>query len=457
MSTEIVLDKFVYRDYQNEVLHALEEKGFRNLLIVLPRRAGKDIMAWNIAIRQCIKKVCKVMYILPKYDQARGVIFDAISSEGVSFLNYIPKELIYKINISEMKVIFTNGSILKLSGGDTHNSSIRGQAPHMVIMSEFAYFRDGAALLDTVTPILGENNGKMLLISTVFGINHMYKLYNQVRDLPYWYTMYKTTDDINHLPAEFLAQEKARMSPAKYAQEYMNDWHQGVTGSYYGESLKYIEQDGQITSVPYDPMLLTYVAMDIGVRDATSLIFFQLAGEGIQVRIIDCYSNNNLGLDHYIKVMQDKPYRYSPQGYFAPHDMRVREFGDGAITRYEKGRQLGIDFTVLEQISFMDGIDNVRMTFPRLWIDKNKCRSLIDALENYRREWDEEKQIHHDKPIHNWASHYADSLRYLCQALPKCRIGMSAEDFQQQRYQALYGHKSNLPPQLTPNNDPYRR
>jgi phage terminase large subunit len=452
----VELDKFQYRDYQEEILYAIEEQKYRKILAILPRRAGKDITAWNICIRQCIKKRCLVMYVLPKYGQARSTVFDAISSEGIPFLEYIPKEVVYKINISEMKVQFHNGSILKLVGGDTHDSSIRGTNPYMVVLSEYAYFKDGVAVYDTISPILAANGGIVVFISTVFGKNFMWHMYNIAKDQKDWFVMYKKTSELKHIPEEALEAERIRMSPAKYAQEYENDWNQGVEGSYFGVELVRLEQEGQLTLVPHDPMLVTYVACDIGVKDATTLIFFQVMGEGVAIRIIDCYSNNNLGLDHYVKIIQDKPYRYSQNSFFAPHDMMVREWGGGAITRYEKGRQLGINFTVLEQIDFMDGIDNVRMTFPRLWIDKNKCKSLIDAIENYRREFDEEKQVYSNKPIHNWASHYVDSLRYLCQSLPKTKTGMTASDFEAQRMRALYGDNNNLPNQLRPNDD-YRR
>ena len=160
------------------------------------------------------------------------------------------------------------------------------------------------------------------------------------------------------------------------------------------------------------------------------------------LRIIDCYSNHGLGIDHYANILQNKPYRYGK--YFAPHDLKVREWGGGAITRYEKAKELGINFTVLEQTDLWDGIDNVMANFPKFWIDAEKCRSLIDALENYYKEWDEQRQMHKNKPIHNWASHYSDAVRYMCQAIYKTRKGRTAEEFDKARNEALYGYTGKL-------------
>ena len=164
-----------------------------------------------------------------------------------------------------------------------------------------------------------------------------------------------------------------------------------------------------------------------------------MIGEGTVVRIIDCYSNRNLGLDHYAKILQDKPYRYG--SYYAPHDLAVREWGGGAVTRYEKARQIGLNFKILEQISVEDSIENVLTHFPKFWIDAEKCRSLINAIENYYKEWDEAKQIYKNKPVHNWASDYCDALRYMCQSIHKARKGRSGEDFDKARREALMGNR----------------
>jgi hypothetical protein len=264
--------------------------------------------------------------------------------------------------------------------------------------------KDGVAIMDVISPILAVNGGWVLLVSTPFGKNHQWHLHMMARELKDWYVLFKKTSEINHVPQEALEAERKRMSPEKFLQEYECSYERGVEGTYYGRALEDIRQRGQITSVAWEPGLLTHVAIDIGVSDATTMIWFQSVGEGTVIRIIDCYSNNGVGLDHYAKILQDKPYRMGV--YLAPFDLKVREWGGGAITRYEKARQLGIDFTILDQIGIADGIENVLTHFPKFWIDENKCRSLIDALENYYREWDESKRKYNDKPLKNWAAHY---------------------------------------------------
>ncbi len=403
---------------------------------------GKDITCWNLAIRQCLKKVCLVLYVFPTYASAKRNLWDAISSDSVPFREFIPPEVIASVNSSEMKITFVNGSILQVVGGKEHATSIRGSNPYGVIMSEYAYY-DSGEILDTISPILAANNGWLVIISTPNGKNHQYALHQLVKDMPNWFVYVKKTSDIQHISQEHLAFERARMSEEKYQQEYECSYSRGVDGAIYGRALQRLEQAGQITHVAWEPGLLVHTVWDIGLNDTNVILFFNTVGDGTIIRLIDCYSNHGLGLDHYVKIINDKPYTYGK--HFAPHDLMVREWGNGGITRYEKARQLGITFTVLPQADLQDGIENVLTHFPKFWIDAEKCKSLVNALENYYRQWDETKQLYGSKPVHNWASHWADAVRYLCQAIYKTKKGMTAEEFDRKKNEALYGSRGNLP------------
>lgn len=436
------LDKFQLRPYQVPIWDAIFVEGKRRVIAVLPRRAGKDLVGFNMAIFQCLLKTCMMMYVLPVFNQARGAIFDAITIDGLRFLDYLPMPFVDKINSHEMKIIFKNGSILQLVGGETHKTSIRGRNPFGVILSEYAYF-DSGEVLDTISPILAANKGWLLILSTPWGKNHYYELYKYALGSSFWFVHSKKTSEIHHISDEALEEEKNKMSLEKYAQEYEISFESGVDGTYYGRSLERLRQNGQINAVAWDPGLLVHCAIDIGVSDATTIIFFQTLGDGTIIRIIDCHSNTGLGLDYYAKLIQDKPYRYGMM--FAPHDIKVREWGSGAITRYERAQQLGLNFEILEQIPIIDGIENVLAHFPKIWIDATKGKSLIDALENYRRQFDEKKQIYSPKPLHNWASNYADALRYLCQGLHLTYSSTSGSSYDKIRNEAMYGRKGNLP------------
>lgn len=442
---KIIRNQFQLRDYQVPIWRAIFEGGYRRLVIVLPRRAGKDYVLFNAAVEQCLMKVCMVTYVLPNYGQARRTIWDAISSDGIKFLDMIPLRLVARINSSEMKIVFINDSILSLVSGEAHATSIRGTNPFMVIVSEAAYCTSD--LIDTISPILAANSGTLILASTPFGLNWFWHIYKMALDIPdKWFVMLKTADDTKHIDADELEAERLRMGDDKFKQEYYCDFNRGISGSCYGSAIRQAHDEGRITHVAWEPNLLVHTVIDIGLSkgNATAMIFFQNVGEGTIIRIIDCCSFTDKGIDYVAaKIQERKDKGWRMGSYFAPHDLQVREWGGGAITRYEKARQLDIDFKILEQIDLIEGLDNCRAAFNKFWIDKEKCKALIDALENYYREWDEEKQIYKSKPVHNWASNYADCLRYLAQAIYLTRKGKSGDEFERVRNEALYGNRLN--------------
>ena len=60
-----------------------------------------------------------------------------------------------------------------------------------------------------------------------------------------------------------------------------------------------------------------------------------------------------------------------------------------------------------------DGINAVRQTLPIIWFDKEKCAKGVEALRQYRVDYDEKLKAFKNRPRHDWTSHTADALRYL--------------------------------------------
>jgi hypothetical protein len=192
-----------------------------------------------------------------------------------------------------------------------------------------------------------------------------------------------------------------------WEQEYFCSFTAANLGSYYGLLLDQAEREGRVTNVPHDPALPVITAWDIGIGDSTAIWFLQ-QGAG-QVRAIDYYEMTGMPLSHYIKVLQDKPYTYSD--HIGPHDLGVRELGTGR-TRAEMAADLGVNFTIAARLTVEDGINAVRMLIPKMWFDKTRCEQGLNALVNYRRDWNAKTDDWRDKPLHDWSSHGSDALRY---------------------------------------------
>ena len=185
-------------------------------------------------------------------------------------------------------------------------------------------------------------------------------------------------------------------------------WEVSNEGLYYAKQMTMVRAQKRIGFVPYEEMIETHTAWDLGFNDANSIVFFQLFGK--EIRIVDYEEGSGESLAHWIKVVKDKPYTYGK--HIAPHDVMVSEYTSG-ISRQATARKLGINFVPSQRTSIIPGIDAVRNILNRCWFDEKKCEKLIKALDGYKKEWDERNACWRSNPLHNWASHGADSFRTL--------------------------------------------
>jgi hypothetical protein len=75
---------------------------------------------------------------------------------------------------------------------------------------------------------------------------------------------------------------------------------------------------------------------------------------------------------------------------------------------------LGINnVEIAPQIGLDDGIQATRLSLPLTWFDEAKCSRGIEALRQYRIDWDEKGKTWRGRPLHDWTSHGADAFRYL--------------------------------------------
>jgi phage terminase large subunit len=438
---QVKLDKFKPRPYQLAICDAFENKGFKKLIVVLPRRAGKDIVAFNLLLRAALKRVGAYLYLLPTAVQARRVLFEGMTNEGQRIIDFIPKELIKNINIQQMKVTLVNGSQIIFTGSNNFDN-LRGYNAVGVVISEAAYSHPRC--YPTLRPMLTGNDGFVMMVSTPFADNHFYTLFEVAKNFPKeWYSLFLTVDETKHITREQIQFEidSGELSPDMAEQEYFCSFSIGAIGAYYAKYLNRMELNDQIGHVDWEPNYPVSTAWDIGVNDQTVILFLQQIGR--QINIIDMYINSDVGMEHYINVVQSKDYVYAK--HIGPHDLEVRDWTAGGMTRREKAAQLDFNFEVAPKLSLIDGIESVRTTLPRIYIDDRKCKQLISALRNYRKEYNQETKTYANKPLHDYNSHIADALRYLCVGLPLVKADTTPEELEQRYQRAMYGDRANMP------------
>ena len=427
-------------------MRAVFKEGKKKIFLCWSRRAGKDVVCFNILFMAALSKPGIYYYCLPEYSHGRKVIWDTLLSNGKRLIDFIAKPLIAKINEQQMKIQLVNNSIIQIVGSDKASRTLVGTNPQGVIFSEWQV--SNAESYEYIRPALLYNGGFAIFNGTPRGPNHFYEMYNIAREasknpLSDWFCSYLTCYDTNHIPRSELLKEKASMSPDKFMQEYECSFSAGQIGVYYGRQMDQMHLDGRIGVIPYETSFDVHVSLDLGVSDPTCVIFFQICGA--VVRVIDYEEFTDKGLDHLAKLLNSKDYKYGK--IFAPLDIKVREIGAaGAISRLETARNLGMNLEVVENLPLEECIEITRMSLSKWYIDEKKCARLIQALENYRREFDEEKKVYRDKPRHDWASHPADAARMLAISLPRCEVGTTQEELDRMFLEAKRGPQSDLPP-----------
>jgi len=302
-----------------------------------------------------------------------------------------------------------NGARVRLFGADNADA-LRGLYFDGIVADEYADWKPGV-FGSVIRPALSDRKGWAVFIGTPKGHNAFWKMFDEARE-PEWFRVALLASQTGILEPGELADAQKSMTPDQFAQEYECSFEAAIVGAIYAKELQALRDANQVSHVPHDPALPVHTAWDLGVGDSTTIIFWQQ--HGMSVRIIDAYEASGEGLPHYAQILQRRAYTYGK--HWAPHDIQVRELGSGR-SRIETAASLGINFDVVPQMSLEDGIHAGRLLMARCWFDERKCGDLLEALQNYRWDLNQKTGELKPRPVHDWASHYADAYRYLAVAV----------------------------------------
>lgn len=377
-------------------------------VIVAHRRAGKTVACINELVKSALtseKSDARFAYIAPYFAQAKDIAWDYLCH----YSGVIPGT---SMNISELRIDYPNGARIRLYGAE-NAERMRGLYLDGVIIDEPADI-DPRVWPEILRPALADRKGWAVWIGTPKGKNAFYYIWQQAQREGWYHAMLKASET-KLVDEDELALARGDMTEDQYAQEFECSFDAAIVGAYYGKLMVQADTDKRLCRVPYDPRLQVSTAWDLGIGDPTAIWFCQQLGA--EVRLIDYYETSGAGLDHYVKHLRDKPYAYAM--HYLPHDVEAAEMGTGR-TRLETLVSLGMNrsqIKVVPPAPVDDGINAARLLIPRCWFDAEKCERGIEALRQYRAEYDEKLKTLRARPLHDWTSHGADAFRYLAQGL----------------------------------------
>lgn len=399
------------------------ERGGRHAELIWHRRAGKDEICLHRAAVAAFERPASYWHLLPMASQARKAIWDAINPHtGKRRIDEaFPHKLRETTRENEMMIRFKNGATWQVVGSDNFNSLV-GSPPAGITVSEWALANPAARAY--LRPILAENGGWQLYITTPRGKNHAYQTFTAAeadmragRDV---FAQRLSVIDTQALSAEAINEERRaycadygeQAGDALFRQEYLCDWDAAILGAFYGHEMRKALEQGRICQVDYDPSLKVHTAWDLGWSDDTAIWFFQVhRGE---IRLIDYHSVSGADIPTIAATVLGRGYDYGD--HWLPHDARPATLAANGRSIVEQLFALGIRGKIAPNLSVQDGIQAVRQILPRCYFDDERCNQGVECLRQYHREYDSDRKMFKDKPVHDWSSHGADAFRMLALA-----------------------------------------
>jgi phage terminase large subunit len=327
-------------------------------------------------------------HVMPTRVQAKMVVWDK--------LKHYARDVKATPNESELLLKLPNGNKIQLFGADDPDA-MRGPAFSGLSFDEYSQ-QPRNIFSEVLSKALADHLGYAVFLGTIKGQDHLYATYQAAKGSDEWFSLWQDVDKSlateDGITVQLLQQameddrkqiEMGLMSQAEFEQEWFLSPEAAIKGSYYGEILAQLRKSGHITRVPYDATIPVDTDWDLGI-DAMAIWFTQTLTSG-EIRVIDYHEDVGGGLKECINMLKSKPYMYGQ--HWGPHDIETREISSG-LTRRQIARSMGVEFRVTPKLEVQDG---------------------INAVQHYRKTYNQRLDQYTATPLHDANSHGADAFR----------------------------------------------
>ena len=409
------------RDYQLPAWKYLQNGG-KHAELIWHRRAGKDELCLHRAACAAFERPAGYWHMLPEYSQARKAIWDGVNPHtGKKRIDEaFPKELRSRTNTQEMKIQFLNGSTWQVVGSDNYDSLV-GASPAGITYSEWALANPAARAY--LRPIIMENQGWQVFITSARGRNHAFKTYKSAQTDSHSFAQILSAEDTGVFTKQRLKEEKLNYindfgqdyGKAKFEQEYLCSFDAANLGAILAGSLSTLEREGRISNdVQYDPEGAPIeISADIGRRDSSTWWFWQPKFGGFS--IVDYDSGWGIDAEAWVDRLKEKIGKRELGKIWLPHDARAKTFAakNSALEIFIKG--FGANKVAITPNSKKaDRINAARTLIKRIEFNEAACEKGLEGLRSWSYEYNEQSKTFSSEPKHDWASHDGDGFSYGC-------------------------------------------
>lgn len=371
-------------------------------VVVAHRRFGKTVGTINDAVSMAVytqKQRARYGYIAPFYSMAKQIAWDYLVEYTADYAE--------KVSVSSLSVDLFNGARISLYGADNPDS-MRGLYFDGVVLDEYGMMKPNL-WTEIIRPTLADRQGWATFIGTPAGLNHFYDIREHARAHPdTWFYLELPYTLTGVLPEEEIEQMRALMDEDEFERELMCSFSAATRGAIYGREMK----KAQIGDFPVDMKVPCNYVFDLGYTDTTAVWRWQEYEDAIEANL--AFEQDGQAITYWINWLHEQRMAGFVIGdVWLPHDALAKSLQTGRSI-VEQFLSNGIRPKIVPKLDLLDGIQATRLMLPDITFDEVGCKDGILALRSYRKTWNAEKKEYSQKPLHDWASNFSDSFRYLC-------------------------------------------
>lgn len=352
------------------------DAGVKRQMLIWHRRAGKDVFGLSVARHESQRRIGGYVHFFPKHVQARRAIWQGIDpKKGQRFVDVAFADLEADRNNTEMLIEMMNGATWQMLGSDNYDRVV-GSNLVGAVFSEWALCDPRA--WDFIRPIIRENDGWVLFITTYRGRNHAWQMVQQLRDNPAWHVdergVLDTTDlDGNRIitDADIEAERAEGMKESLIQQEYFCNPEATSDGAVYGKQVERLRSDANRQRGGWDPAHPVYAIWNLDLPIHASCI---MAQPGTPPQILDAQTWHFVSLGEAMARANEHRWPVQHHVINANQAAALPHFAD-----------LGVRPRVVHSRADPSPVIIAQNLLERAHVDPARCELLLDALSGYSR------------------------------------------------------------------------
>lgn len=378
-----------FNESQWAMINGLSEKRF--WVHIAGRRTGKSYSAAILAFAKLLEPNQQVMVVAPNFSLS-SIIWDYVT-DLIKLMNIE----VDKFNQKDKVVKLINGSIFRLLSANNRDSLV-GRAANLLIIDEAAIIPNDEYFIRDLRPALSTfKDSRCLWISTPRGKgNYLYDYYMRGQNEEYedWGSAVYTWRSNPRLSEKDVMEAKRSMTRALFAQEYECEWTTTEAQIY-----EFLNEEKHIGDYQTTKFVEVIAGLDVGYRDEN--VFVVIGFDGENYYIVDEYVSKESTTSELAAVIQEK----------------IEEWRIDTIYIDSAAQQVKADFAYDYDIycenaikSVNDGINFIQtlVEHDKLYFDTEGATHTFHAMSSYK--WNTSTDV--PKPVHDWASHPCDAVRY---------------------------------------------